>query len=152
MENKRDLSWQIATVLGAGESPIASGTVGSFFGLGLVYFFQPFIIPYLIVFIILFFAGVIASGKVEDASREKDPHVVVIDEFACIFPVFMGLERNWWIYLVGFILYRVFDIIKPPPARSLEALPGGWGIMLDDLVAGIYAHLILRVVLFVFNL
>jgi len=86
---------------------------------------------------------------VEKGSYQKDPGFIVIDEFANIFPVFLFIPLSVKTIIIGFILYRVFDIIKVPPMKKLEKLHGGWGIMLDDLISGIYANLILHVLLFI---
>lgn len=89
--------------------------------------------------------GVYVAGKVERYSGKTDPQFVVIDEvsgqlIALSFP-FTAL--NWKSWLLGLILFRVFDIWKPFPARQAESLHGGWGIMADDWIAGIYAGLVL---------
>jgi phosphatidylglycerophosphatase A len=85
--------------------------------------------------------GVLASGLVSKRFGVKDPQFVVIDEVSgqqlTYLLAFVG--GNWKYLLLGFILFRVFDIWKPFPARQAESLPGGWGIMADDWVAGIYA-------------
>ncbi len=135
----------IATVFGLGYAPIAPGTVGSLAGLGLCLLLHGYIVLYFLVFIVLFAAGIISAGRMEAESGGKDPSCVVIDEFACIFLVFLFVPLKPFFIITGFILYRLIDIIKIPPARSLEDLGGGWGIMLDDFAAGIYANLILQV-------
>jgi phosphatidylglycerophosphatase A len=89
--------------------------------------------------------GVYVSGKVERHYGKSDPQFVVIDEvsgqlIALSFPFTL---LNWKSWLLGFILFRVFDIWKPFPARQAESLHGGWGIMADDWIAGIYAGLVL---------
>ncbi|MFY9801801.1 MAG: phosphatidylglycerophosphatase A [Candidatus Acidiferrales bacterium] len=85
--------------------------------------------------------GVWASDRVAKRFREKDPQYVVVDEVSgqqlTYLLAFVG--GNWKYLLLGFILFRVFDIWKPFPARQAESLPGGWGIMADDWIAGIYA-------------
>jgi len=117
--------------------------------------------------VLMSFAGVWAGGKAANYLGTKDPQVVVIDEvsgqfltllLSSIFPMlprmkgnnvyfspghssFALVHVNWKYLLLGFILFRVFDIWKPSPARQAESLPGGWGIMADDWVAGIYAAL-----------
>jgi phosphatidylglycerophosphatase A len=138
----------IATVCGLGRLPFAPGTWGSLAGLGLCLVLHGYIILYIAVFAVLFAAGVVSASKFEDTDGRKDPPQVVIDEFACIFLVFLLVPLKTPIILTGFILYRLIDIFKIPPMRSLERLKGGWGIMLDDLAAGIYANLILQILLF----
>ncbi|MFH1846259.1 MAG: phosphatidylglycerophosphatase A [Candidatus Omnitrophota bacterium] len=138
----------IATVFGLGYFPIASGTVGSLAGLGLCLMLYKYIVLYVFVFFILFFMGVVSSNHIENEMQVKDPSCVVIDEFACIFLVFLFVPISYSIVLVGFVLYRLIDIIKVPPMRFLEKKHGGWGIMMDDLVGGIYTNLILHVLVY----
>jgi len=76
-----------------------------------------------------------------------DPRLVVCDEVAGMLVTFLGIQTGLAGWLVGFFWFRVFDIIKPFPVRRLERLPGGWGIMADDLAAGVYAHVALVVTL-----
>ncbi|MDP8299854.1 MAG: phosphatidylglycerophosphatase A [Candidatus Tantalella remota] len=144
---KVDVYYLIATVLGLGRAPLAPGTVGSLTGLFLCFVLRGHLLLYAIVFLVLFAAGVIASARVEETSEEKDPSMIVIDEFACIFVAFFLVPMTWPAVITGFILYRVLDIVKIPPMKSLEDLHGGWGIMLDDLMAGIYTNLALHILL-----
>ena len=137
----------IATVFGLGRASFAPGTWGSLAGLVLCLALHGNLALYLIVFAVLFAAGVISAGKMEAETGLKDPAAVVIDEFACIFLVFLLIPLRPSTILIGFILYRVIDIAKIPPMRSVEKISGGWGIMLDDLIAGIYANLILRLLM-----
>jgi phosphatidylglycerophosphatase A len=93
---------------------------------------------------LLFAIGVWSAGKAEKAFGQVDPSQVVIDEIAGQVITFLATPRITWIgLLAGFILFRAFDILKPSPARQAERLPGGWGIMLDDVVAGFYSLLVL---------
>ncbi len=144
---KVDAYYLTATVLGLGNAPFAPGTVGSLAGLLLCFALRGHLLLYSIVFLVLFAAGVISSFKVEEASGEKDPSMIVIDEFACIFVAFFLVPMTLPAVIAGFALYRVLDIVKIPPMRSLENIPGGWGIMLDDLMAGIYTNLALHILL-----
>jgi phosphatidylglycerophosphatase A len=95
--------------------------------------------------------GVIVATRAARYAQIKDPQWVVIDEVSgqllTYYLFFWVLPLNWKTWLLGFILFRAFDIWKPFPARQLEHLPGGWGIMADDWMAGIYAALVLRVAL-----
>ena len=94
--------------------------------------------------------GIPTATKVARAARLKDPQFVVIDEVAGQLVTLIAVPLAWKTFLTGFILFRVFDILKPPPIRWLERLPEGTGIVVDDLGAGIYAwavmHLLLRFV------
>ena len=88
--------------------------------------------------------GVAAASRVERYLDTKDPQTVVIDEVSGQLIAYSGIGAgmpNWKYLLLGFILFRVFDIWKPFPARQAESLPGGLGIMADDWIAGIYAAL-----------
>jgi phosphatidylglycerophosphatase A len=95
--------------------------------------------------------GVIVAGRAARYAQIDDPQWVVIDEVSgqllTYYLFFWLLPLNWKSWLLGFILFRAFDIWKPFPARQLEHLPGGWGIMADDWMAGIYAALVLQVAL-----
>ncbi len=83
-----------------------------------------------------------AAGVTAIASGRKDPQFVVIDEVIGTWIAMAGaLRYNWGAYLAALALFRLFDIWKPAPVRQLESLPGGWGINLDDVMAGIYAAL-----------
>jgi len=92
--------------------------------------------------------GVFSSAKLESDSGVKDPSYIVIDEFACMFPVFFLIPPRPAYVLTGFILFRLFDILKPPPIRQIEKIKGGWGVMLDDLAAAVYTNLILHVLVY----
>jgi phosphatidylglycerophosphatase A len=95
--------------------------------------------------------GVIVAGRAARYAQIEDPPWIVIDEVSgqliTYYLFFWILPLNWKSWLLGFILFRAFDIWKPFPARQLEHLPGGWGIMADDWMAGIYAAIVLRVAL-----
>lgn len=83
--------------------------------------------------------GIPAASRVARASSTKDPQFVVIDEVAGQLIALIAVPLEWKTFLTGFILFRVFDILKPPPVRQLEKLPEGSGIVLDDVAAGLYA-------------
>jgi phosphatidylglycerophosphatase A len=89
--------------------------------------------------------GVLASTQVSLCRKEKDPSVVVIDEVAGQLLTFLFLPVHQWNLILGTLYFRVFDVWKPFPARQLESLKGGVGIMADDLMAGVYANLLLHV-------
>ena len=91
--------------------------------------------------------GIPAATLVARASGLKDPGFVVIDEVAGQLITFIAVPVSWQSLLLGFILFRGFDIVKPPPVRMLERLPGGVGIVIDDVGAGIYALLVMQLAL-----
>ncbi len=134
-----------SSVLFIGYIPFASGTFATAFTV-LPYLLLRGNMPlYLSVTVFLFFAGVLASTEAEKLLGEKDPHKVVIDELVG-FLVTMAFVPSGTPYIIaGFLLFRLFDIWKPWPIRGLQALPGGWGIMIDDVLAGVYANVLLQI-------
>jgi phosphatidylglycerophosphatase A len=96
-------------------------------------------------------AATIALGVVCADRAEKfwgaDAKRITIDECAGMLVAVMALPTIWWVYLIAFIAFRAFDVLKPPPARQLEGLPGGLGIVADDVAAGLYANIFVRVLL-----
>jgi phosphatidylglycerophosphatase A len=108
---------------------------------------------YILIFVVAA-VGVYSSTQMARWVNSKDPQFVVIDEVSgqlITYHIFLDLTLNWKAWLLGFLLFRLFDIWKPFPIRRLEKLPGGWGIMADDWLAGIYAAILLRLALH-FNL
>ena len=97
--------------------------------------------------IVLTLVGIPAATRVARASAKKDPSFVVIDEVAGQLISLIAVPLSWKTFLAGFILFRVFDILKPPPVRQLERLPEGAGIVLDDVAAGIYALAVMQLLL-----
>ena len=135
----------VATGLGSGYSPVAPGTAGSLVGLLL---FLPLagraLWIQLAAVVAVTILGVLAGGRLATMLGAKDPGMVVVDEVAGQWITFLALPMTPVTAVAGFLLFRVMDIRKPWPARALERLPGGLGIMADDVAAGIYAHLLLR--------
>ena len=97
--------------------------------------------------IIIALIGIPAATRVARASGKKDPSFVVIDEVAGQLVALIAIPLAWKTFLAGFILFRVFDILKPSPVRQLERLPEGAGIVLDDVAAGVYALAVMQVLL-----
>jgi phosphatidylglycerophosphatase A len=91
--------------------------------------------------------GIPAATRTARAYSKKDPQFVVIDEVAGQLIALIFVPLSWKTFLAAFILFRAFDITKPPPVRQLEKLPEGFGIVLDDVAAGIYAFLVLQTLL-----
>jgi phosphatidylglycerophosphatase A len=134
-----------ASGFGVGYFPFASGTLGTLLGV-LIYFLiskSKFFIP---IIIILFFFGVYVSTKAEEIYNEKDSHKIVIDEIVGFFIALAFLPSCILYIIVGFLIYRFLDIVKPYPARLFHNFKGGFGIMLDDATVGLYTNLILQVV------
>jgi phosphatidylglycerophosphatase A len=135
----------IATAFGAGFSPIAPGTAGSLVGLALFWPLQMAAPPVQVVVTLLtYFAGVAASSRLAQRLGRKDPGAAVIDEVVGMWLTMLFLPFTPATAVAGFLLFRVLDVFKPYPARQFESLPGGWGIMTDDVMAGVYANLLLR--------
>ncbi len=91
--------------------------------------------------------GIPAATRVARASSKKDPQFVVIDEVAGQLITLIAAPLGWKTFLAGLILFRAFDIVKPPPVRQLEKLPEGTGIVLDDVAAGLYAFFVMQLLL-----
>ena len=137
----------IATALGVGYVPIAPGTFGSAVGL-LIWFALPSSpLVQAAVIVALFVMGCWSGSVAERHFGRTDPGHVVIDEVAGMLVTLFLVPVGWIGAIVGFFLFRVSDIIKPYPANRLEAQHGGLGIMADDVMAGVYANLALRLTL-----
>lgn len=137
--------------LGAGLMPRAPGTWGSLLAIPVFVAVHPFgQAVYVAVAAALFAAGVYLSGRTARALGVQDPSVIVIDEVAGMLVTWMGAAPGWVTIIVGFVLFRIFDIVKPWPVRRIDqAVHGGLGIMLDDVVAGVMAAAALQVLLLV---
>ncbi|HSG00287.1 MAG TPA: phosphatidylglycerophosphatase A [Vicinamibacterales bacterium] len=141
----------LATSGGAGYMPVAPGTAGSAVGVLAFLLVDNWDLGSLTALIaVVTVVGVWASGRAARHFGREDPGPVVIDEVAGQLVTFAGTGVGLMGVLAGFVIFRVFDIIKPWPAGRLEALPGGVGIMADDLMAGLYANLTLLVLLRLF--
>jgi len=142
----KTLAYAIATWFGCGFVPKAPGTVGSLVALVIVCSAGFSLLQIWIAAAILFFPAVWSTGVVAKHRGVADPQIVVVDEVLGQWIALAGAPRFSWLNAaLAFVLFRVFDIFKPPPARQAERLPGGWGIIADDVVAGLYAALVLRV-------
>lgn len=138
-----------ATVGYSGYFPIAPGTVGSAAGLVvylLVWWTQSPIVEVGLI-VALFSAGVWASTTAEHYFGGIDPGPIVIDEVVGMLITLAFIPVGWSAALAGFVLFRIFDVIKPYPAGRLEALHGGLGVMADDAMAAVYANLSLRLLM-----
>lgn len=141
-----------ATGFGAGYAPLAPGTAGTLVGIPLFLALSPLEWPcYLAAIIALSLLAVYISGKAEEIFQAKDSQKIVIDEIIGLqFALFM-VSPTLLHVILGFILFRFFDIVKLFPARACERLPGGAGVVADDIVAGIYANIVLLSAVRVFN-
>jgi phosphatidylglycerophosphatase A len=136
------LAWLYATGFGLGMAPKAPGTFGSLLGPLLVWGWQTFQRP-IHESVVVSLAGVLLGvGAAQQTARRyglDDPGCVVCDEIAAFTIVFAFAPVTWTTAAIGLVWFRVFDIAKPWPISRLERLPGGWGIMADDLLAGVFA-------------
>ena len=127
-----------------GNIPGAPGTYGSLLALILLFFVPVLSESYLI--LVIFLLGVVSTNFEEKHLGIKDDSRIIIDEITGIFLTFYSLPQIYWIYITGFILFRVFDIFKPFWVKKIQNLPGGWGIMTDDLIAAIMANISLQLI------
>jgi phosphatidylglycerophosphatase A len=153
--NRRTPLWAelTATFLGIGRLRPGPGTWGSLatvISWAALAYTMPlaFRLPVSIALVVFVTAiGIPAAMLVTRGAGIKDPQFVVIDEVAGQLIALIGAPLGWKSFLAGFILFRIFDILKPPPVRQLEALPEGFGIVLDDIAAGLYALVIMHLLL-----
>lgn len=137
------LALAIATVGGAGYAPVAPGTAGSAVT-ALLLWTVPFSRSGLVAFFVLVVAvGTWAAGRAERVLGGKDPGTIVVDEVAGMTLSVLALPLTVPVLAGGFLLFRFFDVVKPFPARGSQRLPGGVGVMIDDLIAGAYALAVL---------
>jgi phosphatidylglycerophosphatase A len=138
----------LATVGGAGYAPVAPGTVGSAIGIAIYAATRTWpTLGQVSLLAAITILGIWASSSAARHFQREDPGFVVIDEVAGQLLTLCLLHVSVFGMLVGFILFRVFDIVKPWPARQLEALHGGLGIMADDLMAGVYGWIVMRLLI-----
>jgi phosphatidylglycerophosphatase A len=136
----------VATVGGAGLFPFAPGTVGSAAGVLLYFLTASWPVVWQAALVVgVAIVGTWAGGVAARHFGREDPGQVVIDEVAGQLVTFFATGVGHHGLLAGFLIFRVFDIVKPWPARQFERFPGGAGIMADDLMAGVYGNLLLRI-------
>ena len=133
----------------AGHVPVAPGTAGSAVGVALWLLVRAAETPALEVFVLVavLAAGVWSATVTEQHYGRQDPGVVVIDEVAGMLIACFWLPLETVGVIAAFLAFRLFDIVKPYPAGAAERLPGGWGIMADDVVAGLYAYAMVRLLI-----
>ena len=147
----RKISKLIATVFYIGYFPIASGTVASLAGLAVYVLVRDNTSLYFSLTILFLVLGFWSASSARQYFRDRDPHEIVIDEFSSMMLVYLFIPFSAKFLIAGFLLFRLFDILKLPPIKRLESLPGGYGIMLDDIAAAILTNLILQVLRFSFQ-
>jgi len=137
----------VATVLGVGYMPVAPGSWATVVGVMIAYFLGNNLPVFSILLVVLLALGIMTSGILEKQMKQKDPGIIVIDEVVGVMIALWGLPLIWSVMICGFFLFRAFDMFKIYPINRLEAQPGGWGIMLDDCMAGVYTNIVLRIAL-----
>lgn len=147
------LARMISTGCGIGYFPLAPGTMGALAAL-IIYWVAPQLAnaSLLLIIFTLMLVGTYAASITErelitrlGADRGKDPKIVVIDEVIGMLVSLVAIPKTTQFLILAFVLFRIFDIVKPFPARRIEKLPAGWGIVFDDVIAGIYANLLIQI-------
>jgi phosphatidylglycerophosphatase A len=132
----------VATAGGLGRIPCAPGTMGSFIGAALCLPLLGWGWPlHLAAMVVLCTAALVVSGRAAAELGQPDPPQVIIDEMAGMSVAMLALPFQWYDLCAVFLLFRLFDVVKPAPIPRLERLPGGFGIVADDIAAGLLARL-----------
>lgn len=149
-----------ATFFNVGKFPGAPGTLASGVTMVVVfifnYFFQPDPLIMISAIIIIFLAGIKPSGITEEHYGHKDPHEIVIDEVAgqmvsLLFLPAVLSTKSIAAYIAGFFIFRFFDILKPFPVRQADRIKGGFGIMIDDILAGLYSLGTIHLLIYIYR-
>ena len=150
---KLKLAEIIGTVIYVGKSPLAPGTVGSLVALVIWFILKPSIIDPLFLLItgVIFFVGIAVSTLLIEAWNKKDPKEIVIDEWVGMWiSLYLVPHEIIW-GLVSFFLFRLFDIFKPGPIQVMDDMDDSIGVMMDDVVAGIFACLVTQSLLYLYK-
>jgi phosphatidylglycerophosphatase A len=136
----------LAAGFGAGYVPMAPGTAGTVVAIPIFLLLSSIPSPlYELTILTSFFFASWISGEAERSWERKDHPRIVIDEIVGYLITMLWLPKTILFIILGFILFRFFDIVKPPPIRLLEKVKGGYGVVLDDVVAGVYANIVLQI-------
>jgi len=149
---------QIVTFFGVGYTPVAPGTAGALVGVVLFYFLSSILTNYgveyyciqlllVTITIIVLLISIYAIKKLEN-TWEHDAQQIVIDEVVGVWIAMLFIPINWFYFLLAFILFRFFDIAKPLFIKKIDKLKSSWSIMLDDVIAGVYANLVLQLLIY----
>lgn len=137
----------IASVFYIGYAPVVPATFGAGFGAIAYWFLMPqSTATESLVTVGVIILAIITSGKAEE-KYGKDGRRIVIDEVAGMFVSLCFFPKRALVFLAAFVVFRVFDVLKPFPANRLQKLPGGWGVVADDVFAGIYTNVLIRILL-----
>ncbi|TDI98052.1 MAG: phosphatidylglycerophosphatase A [Deltaproteobacteria bacterium] len=134
-----------------GNSPLAPGTAGTL-GAILLFFFLTFVsFPIYIVFLLILTAlSIFMASLAVKIYNSKDPGQIVIDEVCGYLFTMVLIPFSWGYVITGFLLFRILDILKPYPIRNIEKLRDGYGIVLDDVLAGVYANILMQIIIRVY--
>ena len=139
-------AYAVATWFGCGYAPVAPGSVGSLAAVAIAIAVHAYAGAgrgtFALLAALTLFPGIWAAGVVETHQQRRDPGIVVVDEVIGQWITMVGISTlNWKSCLAAFLAFRIFDVWKPPPVRKLERLAGGFGIVADDVMAGLYGAL-----------
>ena len=139
---RRFLVKLLTTFFGTGYFPIAPGSAGSLAAAAIIWFLIPNnSIHYIIIIFILIPIVAWLCGHGKDFWGKTDARKIVIDEALGMAITYIWIPKKIPLFLIGFLLFRLYDIVKIPPASRAEKIPGGWGVLLDDVISGIYANI-----------
>ncbi len=133
----------------SGYAPVAPGTFGTLAAIPIyLMLLQTGWVGYLLGTSALFYLGVKGADRIEEATQQKDSGIVVIDEIVGYLITMLFLPHTWPLTILGFFVFRVFDIVKPYPIRTIDRNPNlkGLGVMADDALAGVYGNIVLQIV------
>jgi phosphatidylglycerophosphatase A len=137
----------LASGFGAGYVPIAPGTAGTLVAIPIFLFLSLISSPlYELTILTFFFFASWISGEAERCWERKDHPRIVIDEIMGYLITMLWAPKTTLFIILGFFLFRFFDIVKPPPIRLTERVKGGYGVVLDDVLAGVYANIVLQII------
>jgi phosphatidylglycerophosphatase A len=137
----------LASGFGAGYSPVLPGTMGALVGIPVFLILSSIPSPvYEITIVAFFFLAVWIAGIAQEYWGKKDDQRIVIDEIVGFLVTLLWIPSTLFTLICGFILFRLFDITKPFPVRRLEKVKGGYGVVLDDVMAGVYANIALHLI------
>ena len=122
------------------------GTMGSLAGLAIYFLVKRNEILYGFMILFLFMLGMLFAGEAEKIYKRKDANMIVIDEATGMLLALFTVPSNPFSIILGFFLFRIFDILKPPPAKAMEKVTGSMGVMFDDIIAAIYTNFILQII------
>ena len=137
----------LASGLGAGFSPFAPGTAGTLAAIPIELFLSRIGFPvYELTLLTFFFFSSWIAEKAQNHWQKSDDRRIVIDEMMGYFLTMLWIPKTTLFIILGFFLFRFFDIVKPPPIRLIERAKGGFGVVLDDVLAGVYSNIILQII------